>query len=88
VFSKLILAAALIGFATSAARACDDGYAVQAVLDDGNVIKLDDGSIWKVDAIDAITASLWLATTDVLVCDDEKIVNVDDEETVHVRRIR
>jgi hypothetical protein len=58
------------------------------VLDDGSVIKLDDGSIWKVDPTDAITASLWLGLTDVLVCDDEKIINVEDEETVHVRRIR
>jgi hypothetical protein len=26
--------------------------------------------------------------SDVLVCDDEKIINVDDDETVYVRRIR
>jgi hypothetical protein len=58
------------------------------VLDDGTVIKLDDGSLWKVDTTDSITASLWLATSDVLVCDDSRIVNVDDEETVHVHRIR
>jgi hypothetical protein len=82
--SKLILVAVIAVFAASAARACDDGYSIQAVLDDGSVIKLDDGSIWKVDQIDAVTASLWLAPAD----DDERIINVDDEETVHVHRIR
>jgi hypothetical protein len=86
--SKVILVAAIAVFAVSVARACDDGYSIQAILDDGNVIKLDDGSVWKVDAIDTITASLWLATTDVLVCSDEKIINIDDEETVHAHRIR
>jgi hypothetical protein len=83
-----LLVAATTVFVASAARACDDGYAIQAVLDDGNIIKLDDGSIWRVDPTDAVTASVWLATADVLVCDDEKIISVDDEETVHVHRIR
>jgi hypothetical protein len=88
--NKTILMAilALAVGASGAARSCDDGYAIQAVLDNGNVIKLDDDSIWKVDPMDAVTASLWLGLTDVLVCDDEKIINVDDEETVHVHRIR
>jgi hypothetical protein len=36
---------------------------------------------------DAVTASLWSASDDVLVCDD-KIINVDDEETVQVHQIR
>jgi hypothetical protein len=82
------LVAVIALFAASSARASGDGYSIQAVLDDGSVVKLDDGSIWKVDQIDAVTASLWLAPADVLVCDDERIINVDDEETVHVHRIR
>ena len=48
----------------------------------------EDGSLWKVDPIDASTSSLWLPVTDVLVCDDAKIVNVDDGESVEVTRIR
>jgi hypothetical protein len=88
--SKTILTVAALLVAvcvSSTAQCCDDGYAIEAVLDDGNVIKLDDGSLWKVDPVDAVTASLWSATDDVLVCDD-KIINVDDEETAHVHRIR
>ena len=48
----------------------------------------EDGSLWKVDPIDASTSSIWLPVTDVLVCDDAKIVNVDDGESVEVTRIR
>ena len=89
--NKTIMIAASLALAvcaSSPARSCDDGYAIEAVLDDGNVIKLDDGSLWKVDSFDISTASLWTASDDVLVCNDGKIINVDDEETVHVHRIR
>jgi hypothetical protein len=50
--SKTILTVAALLVAvcvSSTAQCCDDGYAIEAVLDDGNVIKLDDGSLWKVD---------------------------------------
>jgi hypothetical protein len=73
--------------ASASARACEDGHWIDAVLADGKILKLEDGSLWKVDPTDTITASLWLPISDVIVC-DEKIVNVDDEETVHVRRMR
>jgi hypothetical protein len=84
------LIASVLAFAVGASstgHSCDDGYAIEAVLDDGNVIKLDDGSLWEVEPSDAVTASLWSASDDVLVCDD-KIINVDAEETVHVDQIR
>jgi hypothetical protein len=88
--NKAILIASVLAFAlgaSSTGHSCDDGYAIEAVLDDGNVIKLDDGSLWEVDQSDAVAASVWSASADVLVCDD-KIMNVDDEETVHVHQIR
>jgi hypothetical protein len=85
----VVLGAALAGFAVASApaRACDDGHWIDEVLADGQILKLDDGGRWKVDPIDTITSSLWLPVSDVIVCDD-KIVNVDDGETVQVRRIR
>lgn len=66
---------------------CEDGHWIEEVMDDGGVIKLEDGSLWEVDAGDTVDSALWLPVTDVLVCDD-KIINTDDNETVHVRRIR
>jgi hypothetical protein len=69
------------------ARACEDGHWIEEVLADGQILKLEDGTLWKVDPVDTITSSLWLPVSDVIVCDD-KIVNVDDGETVQVRRIR
>jgi hypothetical protein len=54
---------------------------------DGQILRLEDGSLWKVEPVDAVTSFLRLPVSDVIVCDD-KIVNVDDGETVHARRLR
>jgi hypothetical protein len=79
---------ALMGaVAGSPAHACEDGHWLQEVLADGQILKLEDGTLWKVDPTDTPTSSLWLPPSDVLVCDD-KIVNVDDGESVEVVRIR
>ncbi len=73
--------------AATPSRACESGHWIEAVLSDGEVIKLEDGSLWEVDASDQSTAALWLAVTDVLVCDG-KIINTDDNESVEARRLR
>ena len=56
-------------------------------MDDGKLIKLEDGSLWRVDDTDTIDSALWLPVTDVVVCDD-KIINTDDDESVHAIKIR
>jgi len=66
---------------------CETGHWIESVLDDGQMIKLEDGSIWQVDPVDAIDSALWLPVTDVIVCTD-KIINVDDNESVSAMRIR
>jgi hypothetical protein len=66
---------------------CDDGHWIDSVIDDGSIIKLEDGSIWQVDDTDTVDSALWLPVTDVIVCDD-KIINSDDNESVHATRIR
>lgn len=70
-----------------ASSGCESGHWVESVLNDGQIVKLEDGSIWKVDAVDAIDSSLWLPTTDIIVCED-KLVNTEDNETVSATRIR
>jgi len=66
---------------------CESGHWVESVSDDGQIVKLEDGSIWQVNAVDAIDSMLWLPTTDVVVCDD-KLINTDDNESVEATRLR
>jgi hypothetical protein len=66
---------------------CEAGHWVEYVSSDGQIVKLEDGSIWEVDAVDAIDSALWLPTTEIVVCDD-KLINTDDNETVSATRIR
>jgi len=72
---------------SSGTSSCETGHWIDSVLDDGQIIKLEDGSIWQVDPVDAIDSALWLPVTDVIVCND-KIINVDDNESVSAMRIR
>ena len=86
-FQKLCAILLFGVFASTPAGACEDGHWIDAVLANGQILKLEDGSLWKVDPVDTVTSSLWLPISDVIICDG-KIINVDDSETVQVRRIR
>lgn len=66
---------------------CEDGHWIDSVSDDGTIVKLEDGSVWEVDAVDAIDSALWLPTTDIIACDD-KLINTDDNEKVSATRLR
>ena len=66
---------------------CEAGHWVDSVSNDGQIVKLEDGSIWEVDAVDAIDSALWLPTTDIVACDD-KLINTEDNETVSATRLR
>jgi hypothetical protein len=59
---------------------CDAGHWVDAVLDDGHLVKLEDGSLWEIDAADQVETALWLPTSEITVCAG-KLVNTDDNET-------
>jgi hypothetical protein len=62
---------------------------IEGVIDDGTVLKLEDGSLWQVDAGDEIKSILWLPISDVKVIEDRngryRIVNTDDNESVHAK---
>jgi hypothetical protein len=66
---------------------CESQHWVESVSDNGQIIQLEDGSIWEVDTGDAIDSALWLPTTDIVACED-KLINTDDNETVSAIRIR
>ena len=66
---------------------CKSGHWIASVNRDGEIIVLEDGSVWLVDLIDQIESMLWLPTSDIVACYD-KLINIDDGETVSARRIR
>jgi hypothetical protein len=66
---------------------CESGNWVESVSDDGRIVKLSDGSIWEIDAVDRIDSMLWLPTTDIIACAD-KLINTEDNESVSARRLR
>jgi hypothetical protein len=66
---------------------CESGHWVDSVLSDGEVVKLEDGSIWQIDSVDTVDSSLWLETEDVIVCDG-KLIDTDDHSSVGAHRLK
>jgi len=66
---------------------CEGDHWLDSVSDDGKIVKLEDGSVWEIDDVDAITSALWLATDDIVVCNG-KLIDTDDKESVEARRIK
>ncbi len=58
---------------------------------DGEIIILEDGSIWGISPLDQIDSMLWLPVTDITVLDNSnllypyKLVNTEDDEIVEAR---
>ena len=66
--SRLTLCVILaVGIPLAPAIACDDGHWIEETLADGKVLKLEDGSLWRVDSIDTVTSALWVPMSDVIV---------------------
>lgn len=55
---------------------------------DGSVIVLEDESVWEVAYTSRIDVSLWMELDDVVIVDDAKLVNLDQDEIAEVRRVR
>ena len=68
----------------------EDGHWIQSNSGNGKIITLEDGSIWKVDAVDATDSALWLPTSDISVVETSEgtlLINTDDGEKVHATLI-
>ncbi len=67
---------------------------IDSILDDGNMIKLNDGSLWQVSPFDVTDSGLWTSASEITVIDGNdpaypyKLVNTDDNETVNAKLIR
>ena len=58
---------------------------IEDIKYDGRLIVLDDGTRWEVDAVDAITADMWLTSDKVVVIDSE-MFKLDELEKVSVQQ--
>lgn len=70
-----------------ASRSCIDGHWVSSVSDNGQIVVLEDRSVWKIDAVDAIDTILWLTTDDVLIC-GSRMINRSNGEAVRATRLK
>jgi hypothetical protein len=66
---------------------CESGHWVESVTSDGEIVKLEDGSVWQIESGDEIDTALWLPTTDIVACDD-MLINTEDNEKAEATRIR
>lgn len=66
---------------------CEDGHWILSIKSNGELITLEDGSIWQVDSLDTIYTGIWLPITNITVCGNT-MINTDDGERVGVSKIR
>jgi len=87
-FGLFPVAVAALVLTTGLARAgCEDGHWVKSVSSDGEIVILEDGSVWKIDLADRVDTALWLPTTSIVACDD-KLIDTDDNEIAQATRIK
>jgi hypothetical protein len=65
---------------------CEDGHWVEEVLGDGAIVKLENGTLWRVDSADTVDSALWLPTTSIVICNG-KLINTEDNESVDAEEI-
>lgn len=66
---------------------CEDGHWIQSIAGNGEIIKLEDGSIWQVDGVDKVTSSIWLPVSNITIC-GSYLINTDDGEKVSATRLK
>jgi hypothetical protein len=82
----LLVVTAFVFVCIPASASCDE-ETISEVKGHGEIIIMLDGSIWK--SLDRVTSSTWLTADDVLICDDDEIINTDEDgESVSAVRIR
>ncbi|HWW46279.1 MAG TPA: hypothetical protein VNZ94_00370 [Xanthobacteraceae bacterium] len=79
--------AACLSLTATAGLACDED-SVDYIGADGKVVVTATSGTFRVDAGDEAVAATWMPGADILVCDDQEIVNIDDRETIAVTLIR
>jgi hypothetical protein len=84
---RLLFVGAATFIAPVHAGGCDE-ETILGVTRGGSIIILASGGIYKVEPDGISDTILWNAGDDVLVCGDEKMINKDNGDKVHVTRMR
>ncbi len=85
--STIILSFVPLFTASAKVTSCEDGHWVQSKSDNGEIVVLEDGSVWKINPVDRIITMLWLPTDSIVACPD-KLINTDDGEVAEARQLR
>jgi hypothetical protein len=65
-----------------------EGHWIKSKNDDGDIITLEDGSIWQVDPMDRVDTAVWLPITNITVLESEDgylLINTDDDEKANAQ---
>ena len=84
---SLISLCAIAALLPAVASACETGHWIKSVSNGGEIIILEDNSVWQIDSVDRIDTALWLPVTNIAVCYGE-LINTDDGERAAARRLR
>jgi hypothetical protein len=66
---------------------CESGHWIKSITGNGEVIVLEDNSVWSVSSIDTIYTAIWLPISNIIVC-GSTMINTDDGEKVTVTRLK
>ncbi len=70
------------------AQSCDD-ETIDSVSNDGSIIILLAGAVYRVSEQDQVQTALWLPNSSVLVCGEREIINTDEQgERAKVIRLK
>jgi hypothetical protein len=72
---------------TSSSTDCEDGHWISSISSGGEIVTLEDGSIWEISPIDRIDTMLWLVTEEITICDG-RLINTDTGDAVDATRIK
>lgn len=82
---KILMLFGLFVISTGVMANCESGHWLQTKNDDGTILTLEDGSVWRVTGGGEVDSQLWLDADELLVCDDGTMINKDeDNEQVDV----
>jgi hypothetical protein len=70
-----------------ASRNCIDGHWISSVSGNGQIVVLEDGTVWEIDAVDTIDTMLWLPTENVLIC-GSRMINIRNGKAVRATRLK
>ena len=66
---------------------CEAGHFILSITANGDIIQLEDGSIWRVDDIDMVTSIIWQLLSNITICGSH-LINTDTGEKVRATRLK